>query len=560
MNITELDFDYIELFDLAYTIAGEVFDVDPTATTSEKQKKIRNWVKRTYIDDSDFPKNVMCFIDDSVSDSEFIAFLAECSKLVKVHGTKKRQLLMLATKDFSDDVQKAFVQLFEDIEYCDTAKVRDDRFIILLEDTTSYRRSLVLHTVPGTTVNKYELYIFSDAQIIKDENYFKLVCTAEDPERDASAVIEIFFDNVTVETDIYRADRSEFYDNPWETLSMIANDILGKSHLGPSYMNEKEKALVPLLTELRSLSLWTAHDGEQTGGFAILKQYLEKYGLTTVIPLLHNVAVHPVGKIKSYMAMSKLSGKLNESACEPLWRELYGLISDSQEEYEDKILNLGSEKLNKIRTVTEEKLHALGYSGKYPTFRKRGIMRGFKLERSYDQSYFIGAEKNVEYIIHCIEVVNDGRLYIQFLSGTALLKKGETIDDIYSCCFNKKGRRLFKKIYFDGEDVESAEKFIITAAKRAECLKLTKEEKALVGSGSVSWRSFALLFLFAGGLFAGLMTAVIFLVCCIVTAVITGPGSIHEMITEMPWWIIFSVGFVGFGGGMAVVETIAKKK
>ena len=80
MDISKLDINHIELFGLAYSVAREVFDVEPIKATEKIQRKIRKWVNKTYVDGDDLPKKVLNFIDDSKSDSEFIKFLAECSK------------------------------------------------------------------------------------------------------------------------------------------------------------------------------------------------------------------------------------------------------------------------------------------------------------------------------------------------------------------------------------------------------------------------------------------------------------------------------------------------
>ena len=560
MDISKLDINHIELFGLAYSVAIEVFDVEPIKATEKIQRKIRKWVNKTYIDGNDLPKKVLNFIDDSKSDSEFIEFLAECSKHIEEHGSWKKQLFEKVAIDFSEDVKKAFIHLFETMQYCETVEKQEGKIIFTLDESDSYKRKLVLHTSKENPIDNFDLFGFGDAQIVKEENGYKLICVAENFEAETSVPIGIFFDQATTEIDVYRADRRDFNDNPWESLVFMASDILEKDYLGAKFFNQKEQDLMPLLKELRALSVWAPLYDEETPDFEILKQYLQKHNAIHLVPLIDKAGKREKGKLVNPLLFSRLTSKLNETSCESLWRELYELVVETQEGYTDKILSYNQTKLNKIRLQIEKKFHNLGYEGKYPSFRKKGAIKGIRLEESYNQSYFVGAEKNVEHIIECREFLNCDVLNIQFICGTALLKKGESITDIYSCCFNKKGRRLYKKFCWDAEDTDVLEQFITIATKKAECTKLNKKEKELLGNGTVSWQYFVSMFIFAGGLFAVLMTAATFLILCLVTAILDGFSGILDMIKQMPWWLFFAISFVGFGGAMAIVDAKAKTK
>lgn len=560
MDISKLDINHIELFGLAYSVARDVFDVEPIRATEKNQRRIRKWVNKTYLDDNDLPKKILAFIDDSKTDSEFIEFLAECSKHIEEHGSWKKQLFEKVAIDFSEDVRKAFIHLFETMQYCETIEKQESKILLTLDESDSYKRKLILHTSKENLIDNFDLFGFSDAQIVKEENGYKLICVAENFEAEKSVPISIYFDQATTEIDVYRADRRDFNDNPWESLAFMASDILEKDYLGVEYFNQKEQDLIPLLKELRALSVWAPLYDEETPNFEILKQYLQKHDAIHLVPLIDRIGKREKDKPVNPLLFSRLTSKLNETSCESLWRELYELVVETQEGYTDKILSYNQTKLNKIRLQIEKKFHNLGYEGRYPTFSKKGAIKGIRLEESYNQSYFVGAEKNVEHIIECREFFNCDVLNIQFICGTALLKKGESIIDIYSCCFNKKGRRLYKKFCWDAEDTDVLEQFITIAAKKAECTKPNTKEKELLGNGTVSWQYFVSMFIFAGGLFAVLMTAATFLILSLVDAIIFGLSDIPNMIKEMPWWLFFAISFVGFGGAMAIVDTKAKTK
>ena len=559
MDISKLDINHIELFAAAYSTAKQVFNFEPITATAKMQKKIRKWVTKTYITDNPLPQNVLEFIDDSRSDADFIAFMATCAKHIEAHGAWKKQLFEKVAVDFSEDVKKAFLHLFETMIYCEVVEQQEGKIIFLLDEVSSYKRKLILHTSKENNLGNFEALDFSDAQILKEEDGYKLICVSENYNEEIYIPIGIYFDQATTEVEVYRADRRTFCDTPWETLAAIASEILNKQYLGDGYLNAKEEALLPLLKEIRALSIW-APLYEENPSFEILKQYIRKHNLPHLIPLLDKFAAKKKNKPFSPLLFSRVSNKFNEAACEGLWRELYALVADTQEGYAVATNSYSQQKFNQIKRQIEESFHKLGYEGTYPTFRKHGAMKGLHLAESYSQTYFVGLEKNVSYIVQCKEFWNFDTFSIQFLCGTALLKKGETITDIYSCCFHKNGRRLFKLCCWDSGNMDTLGQFITIVAKKAECAKLDKEEKKLLDAGISFWSYFIALFIFAGGLFAIIMTAAIFLICCLVTAIIFGFSDIPEMIRQMPWWFFFAISFLGFGGTMAIVDTKAKMK
>ena len=315
--------------------------------------------------------------------------------------------------DYDNIIYKIFCEMKEVEQlYFITADEKEDKIIFTLDETDSYKRKLILHTSKENFIDNFDLIGFSDAQIVKEENCYKLICVAENYETETSVPIGIFFDQATTEIDVYRADRRDFNDNPWESLAFMASDILEKDYLGAKFFNQKEQDLMPLLKELRALSVWAPLYDEETPDFEILKQYLQKHNAIHLVPLIDKAGKREKGKLVNPLLFSRLTSKLNETSCESLWRELYELVVETQEGYIDKILSYNQTKLNKIRLQIEKKFHNLGYEGRYPTFSKKGAIKGIRLEESYNQSYFVGAEKNVEHIIECEAVcsVQDGHI------------------------------------------------------------------------------------------------------------------------------------------------------
>lgn len=559
MDISILDLNDIELFHLAYIVSKDVFTCDPKEASPRTQKRIRKWVNQIYVADKPLPQTVMNFIDDSKSDGEFIAFMAACADYMEVHIAEEKQLFEEVTANFTADVKKAFLHLFAAKVFDDDFELSENKLTFSLDSCGSYSRRLILHTSQDDMLKKVYFFDFSDAQILKDEDGYQLICTADKADEGDSVPISIHFDGATTEINLYRADRRSFCDTPWETLACIASEILDKEYLGSEYLNEKEQALIPLLRELRALSLW-APITEEVPSFELLKQYIRKHNLPRLIPLLEKYAVKKKGHSIRPLLFSNLSNKFNAAACEGLWRELYALVADTQDGYADAADAYSKRKRNRYKREIEESFHNLGYEGSYPTFCKKGSVKGFRTEESYGQSYFIGREKNVTFIVHCQEHMDGDVLNIQFLCGTALLKRNEAIEDIYSCTFGKNGRRLFKLFSWSPESAGTPAQYAAIAAKRAECTKLSKDERKMLDCGMSFWSYFFFTCIFAGGLFATLMTAAAFLILCLVTAIEVGLGGIPEMLREMPWLFIFIFCFFGFGVSMAIIDTKAKMK
>ncbi len=566
MDITSLDLNDIEYFALAYSVAEQVFNVEPIKANSKKQKKIRKWLNKAYLAGFELSDNTWSFIDKSKTDSEVIEFLSECNTYINEQDTIKQKLFDKATTDFSEDVKEAFDYLFKTIDFCENIEILSDKMIIPLDSCDSYSRKLILHNCNKRDFGNFDFLNFKHSEIIREANSYKLTCTAESIEWDTAIPVSISFDYATVEISLYRADRTDFGLTPWDTLISIACDILSKRDLGDGYFNQKEIELMPLIKELSKLSAFSRLYVEESPSFEILKQYIRKHNLLKIIPLLNKATAEYKNLFSRQMHLIRLTNKLNDKACEKLWRELYELIVDSQQSYDDKILSYDQKLINKIRLQTENNFHKLGYEGKYPTFRKKGAIKGIKLEESYHQTYFVGLEKNVEHIVHCTENVYGGKLQLEFLCGTALLKKNESVTDIYSCCFNAKGRRLFKSIYLI-EDVDSdidifeqLEQYTQIAAKRAECIKLNKNELEFIGDDFVPWLNFLNILFFAGGLFGVLMTLAFIIMISVITAIEEGFSAVPETIGMVPWWLCFLFCALGFGIPMAIIDTKAKTK
>lgn len=465
----------------------------------------------------------------------------------------------ISTLDLPDDVKIAFRYLFDTCSHIDTAGKSADKLPLAVCESSCFRQRLILHLCEESRDIELNDHFFDGVQLTQTDGVFKLILFAERVYEDYPLTV-IYFDRAETETEVFRADRLIFSESldgsPWGAVFRMANDIFEKSYWGTEFLSQKERELLPLLQELRAMACISSTDDGYAYDFPIMRGKLREHGLEKLLPLFDGIAAAHLSAKCSMRPFDRLSSRLNEAQCEALWRDVYGMLAKSQEGYPEKPGACAPDELEKIRSEITDRLHALGYEGEYPAFRKSGALKAVRLERSYGLSYFVGPEKNAEYMILCTEESSGGSFMIEFLCATAFPKKGECIPDAYACCFNAKGRRLFKIEFFSNDEFGKPLSLCIgIAAKKAECSKLSREERKLIyGNPSFNWYLFIPTLLIFGGLFAVGMTLGAIIVCCIVTLIVLGAAGVPDMMAQMPWLLIFLLSFFGAGVLMAIIE------
>ncbi|MGN0493295.1 MAG: hypothetical protein ACI4F7_06565, partial [Acutalibacteraceae bacterium] len=303
-------------------------------------------------------------------------------------------------------------------------------------------------------------------------------------------------------------------------------------------------------------------------GLPCLKEYISKYGYKKPLKLAIFLENQPPDSRKRERISKRLLNTLNKRKYEPLWREIFGLIKESQSEYPSQAeLFCNAKLLAETRGEIQRLMEAEGYSGTYPDFHKKGSIKGVRLAESYNMDYLVGAEKNAVFRVHCTEEAFNGNLSVELLCGSELLKKNEAEGDIYSCTFDARGRRFFTTVSYnsgveeDSEIQDSLGQKVKIAAKRAELKRLTKEErKALYGFDMPYLRIFAAIFIFAGGLFGIFMTLGLMLMAVLFALIDGQPQTVPSMITDIPWWFCLVFSWVTFGGAMGIITVLSKRK
>ena len=458
--------------------------------------------------------------------------------------------------------------------YSNIITTEDNDAILEIVSGSAYTWSITLRNATCIPDN-YDCLCFSkDSLIEKEDNTYILKGTKNNWDDDIyDDPFAISFTDAIVNINVFNATEQPFMTSPWLHLFSIASVILDKYYLPGDYLNDKEKALMPLLSELCQLCYWARIPEEyQNLKFPLLKECIRHMHYDELLAPLDKIASEYENYKKIHRLKDSYISTLNNIKYEPLWRHLYNLIVESQASYPSRInFYCTKEQLEEKRIEIQKLMEQYGYLGTYPDFVKHGKITGLHLAESYDLSYFVGHEKNVIFRIHCTEDYFNEHISIQFLCGTEMLRKQNISSDIYACTFKGKGRRFFNTVTYEEcfQDTDNdnnisshnLETYIHIATKRAELKKLSKEESIQLTSVDISYlRLFLSIFIIMGGLF-GIFMTVAFIAMAALCALLFGqPEVIPSMITEIPWWICLVFCWIGFGGIMGIITVLVKRK
>lgn len=483
---------------------------------------------------------------------------------------------------FPEPVQKAFDYLpYVDSISAFAITTDGDITKIFFSYSFGTNITLVLSNSRGAPIGEFDGYVFSLDSLEKHGDRFILsgetITYNSDSDNEIYEKIEITFSDASVEISLYKANELLFSETPWDYLQSVALAIGDRANFSESVLNEKEKSLLPLINEINMLlpllseknkSYYIYPDDEiPSPDFSNLKSYAQKYDYSELVTLIEEFENNYGGK-KHDKFLKRLINSLNLQKYEPLWREIYAIIKDTQSDYPSEFADsCPTDMLDNIRNEIESKLHENGYNGSYPDFVKTGKLNGIHMVQSYDVDYIVGFEKNAANHIHCNELYSENGVKIEFLCGFERLRDNEP-SDIYSCMFNSKGKKFFQSFFVDidmnsdaEEQRQTVDKFTQIAIKKAELKRLTKEERKAANTYAYSDLSvFLSVFIIMGGLFGIFMTLGFMLIEVAVTAIVGLANQIPELFMTTPWWLIFAACWVMFGGAMGVVQIIGKRK
>ncbi len=457
-------------------------------------------------------------------------FFAEYSDLPSLTVEALWQLTEGGWVDFESKGEYSEAALFEGELYRFCLRVRDFDVSAQLDREASFIEPLRLE---------------------RDGDRFSLHCKYTSYETDEEGDVCFRFSCPEAIAEAY--NQYEMIGYPWESLSEVATAIVNKSELSEKLCNSAEKELLPLMRELASVD--GISDGKRD--FTLLKQLAGAYGFDKVTSVLEQAEKHDE---YSYKESQKRLALLNRAEYEPLWREIYEKIANSQKDYPRlAVPDAQKEALERARREIEVRLIADGYKGSYPDFYKDGSMLGVHLAESYEMQYFVGLKRRVRYFIRCTESTCDDGFYITFTSGTDLTKGGKC-RDIYSCMFADDGKRLYRTTTYSPEADELAVS-VSVAVKRAECKRLNRREKKQeLGSPLFGVIWFILCLFITGGAFS-ILFHLLFIPLMWGLMWLFGEGeSLGEFLRAVPWLHSVLFAWLGFGGLFGLTVVLAKRK
>ncbi len=564
MDVIVIPWYASNLYGLWYLNVSRLWKGDLSSLSSKEKKEVREKITNLTESEYQIPDEVSGYLAGIGSDDDFLAQVRSWAYALETGQAAVDEAWEEAADCFSEELQEYFAELRGEYDNSFGRVLPDGSLSIRLERREALDKWLTFRGSCGMTPGTGEVG-FVNATLSREGDGFVLQCFFRPEGEPLFRPLRIEFRDAGLDRVMYAVpvDDPVIQLPPWQSLAFHAEEILTREEAGKDSFSEGERAILPLLRELASLGKENAFYPAE--GYPELAERAERYGMGAAFsPPSGSASPHALIQRRARLLLD-----LNKVRFEGLWREIREEIRQSQGSYPQRFPT-GRKDLTAARKKIEAKLRSLGYEGSWPEFRKEGPVRGFRLVQGWGQSYFVGMEQRGEFIVRCFEVGGvswepDSRM-ICFACGTAFLRRGEErVEDIHSCGFVDGGRRALKFFLYDPEQMDGdAGAYAEVAAKKAECRRLNKSDKRIrwetAGRGPMSPLEAILFAVFTGGMFSVLFMGIAFLVMCIVTLALFGPGEIGGMIRAIPWGLLFLICFVGFGGLMTLVEILSRNK
>lgn len=486
------------------------------ALQKASDKKTRKWATAFISEDKALEKRVA-----TLTDEEFFALIEECHAAETAAEEEENRIFYAMIAEFDEATKKMLKRIIDEpLEISFTQNGKELYLELDLGDCSAKGGILFSDWSLDPKLIGKGMY-FENSRLEKRGSEYVLKIEAFMLESDETPSFELCFKKAKAVVTVCRCDHGLwfFIGTPWDNLSAMARTIYRKhERLGDSYLNEKEKELLPLLYELGSFGLFPR------GKYPLFKKLLAEHGHLKLLPILKAMENAALSDKKRQKALKKLLHTLCDADCEGLWRTLYNRIRETQKEYPSYI---NEEAAAKVRAAIIKELYALGYEGEYPAFVKRDDRKGTASH------------------IYCSEYEAGDGVAVCFLCGAEILDKGKVPTDIYTCMFREDGKRFFKSHTYQNEDGEHSNNALKTACRIADKMarleKLTKEERKAIGQNlDIDWKSYIVLFLTAG-IFFGVAFTLLFAIFAVIDE-----GSL-SVLNDVYWLKMLAQTSISFG-------------
>lgn len=445
------------------------------------------------------------------------------------------------------DFLKTFFSAEESIFVLDiySDKAVTEEFSDSVYRSITFESARVYHN--GSSVTDSQIDIFFDTIQLIEENdtyilEFKTYLNYE------TEIYQIKFSNISVLLKAYSALEDSrywlFIDTPWDYVTAIAENI--NAHRLYGLETPEEKQISSLILHLTGYKLTDAVTVP-----AVLYDLIQKYNLQKVIKAPYDLTAL----------------ELCQKKFEPLWRDIFNLLVESQENlpsyFEETV---DAEDVKKHKVLVTDHMNSLGYVGEYPDFYKKDRLIKPTLLRAYNLSYVVGFEKYAEHHIHCWSFKNNDVIHTVLFSGVIFNKTDDVKTDVYSTMFDCKGKATFAILStlnagaMNSQTYEEwTKKAIDAAVRKSELKKAEKEDyffkNIFSRNPTLNPKFLVLIFI--------IFTVGFSLIVPLLLILIDG-RSIHEVIIflkEEP--MFFSVGVIGGALAttlIALVEWISSKR
>lgn len=340
-------------------------------------------------------------------------------------------------------------------------------------------------------------------------------------------------------------------ETPWGALFSFAYCIYEKLKLCPASLNEKEKALEPMLRDFAELKFETLKakfpDDKK------LSLLIKKFSQNSTVRLIFGDGDNELNK---YLSSPKFEGT---------WREILNLLLDSQNECGDNSTFRDLKDLKSFRSYIDSVMLEDGYTGEYPSYRKTAKSKGFHLvSKNGEKSLIYGKTVTIFAEFSETEYMNYGAFKPCFY---ITLQGPKSITDKYSCLFSEKG--FVKTAYLNYEVDENGKAHFehgyldipIALCKAAEFKHLTVSERKLL---SVDISEISIPLIIAGCSICGLLFAIImvlgFILLTSVIILLFGKISYFpELFADVHWHLIFLFCFLSFTVILSLYSIISQK-
>ncbi len=558
MNIPEMDKTVLEWLAAAYETACDQLMADPVTAEPAEQRRVRKWLMRLYI--NNLPEDVQPYVKKSVPDGAFFAFLKACSEQHEILQEAERQQDEQVLNGLPQDAGEMLRQWVRG-EMEDQGQLCCDGGHTLYVRTEvgcgAFVRRLVLEQVQGLPGKPYclEEMVLEGTMHRGENGEIVLPYHIESADSDETIACEMRFSGATVENIVYRGDPANGFGSPWERLCSLAGAVVEKYNLIPDTLNDKERALLPLLAELAAFSTVSQIPAELRYGFSRWIALAEETGSEKAVRMLK--AFHAEWKHPDWRKMSALMKELNHIRNKALWERISAMLADSQAGYPalHEVVPAPAE-MDAYRAKITEILHAHGYAGTYPDFEKRGpacrtcvmskMLSGWQNPGSCDRLIFRG-QPGI-YRIQCREDFSGGVPWVRFHCLTTFPKKGQPEQDALTCMFENDGRSMMGQTYWtpddEGDAMVSLENAVLEAMLTAEKRRPTNAQRKQLGmpSRTEELRFVLLLSLVLGVLFGILFTPAMAVATALIDF-IAGTGTFLSLLADFPWigTLVFSI-------------------